>query len=47
MVKAKVMSKDVGVGENGVKTRVAQEYSPACLRSKLWRRHYELEDHVG
>jgi len=29
------MSKDVGVGENGVEMRVVQKYFLACLRTKL------------
>jgi hypothetical protein len=38
VVKIKVVLKDVVVRENDVKTRVVQEYSHACLRTKLRRR---------
>jgi hypothetical protein len=41
------VSKDVGAGENSAKTQVAWEYSLACLRPKLQKGDYELEDHVG
>jgi hypothetical protein len=37
-VKAEVVSKDVGVRENGVKARVALEYSLAHPRARLQRR---------
>jgi hypothetical protein len=42
-----VVSKDVGVRKNGAKMRATWKYSPTCLKTKLRRRHYELEDHVG
>jgi hypothetical protein len=35
-MKVEVVSKDVGVGKNGAKVQVAQEYSPTCPRVKLW-----------
>ncbi len=44
---AKVVSKDVGARENGAKTWDAWKCFPACPENKLWRRPYELEDHVG
>jgi len=34
-VKIKVVSKDVGVGENGAKAWVALKYSPTHPRTKL------------
>jgi hypothetical protein len=35
VVKAKVVSKDMGMGENGAKAQVAREYSLARLKAKL------------
>jgi hypothetical protein len=35
VVKAKVMSKDVGGGENGARAQTAREYSPRRPRAKL------------
>jgi hypothetical protein len=35
-MRAKMVSKDVGVGENGVKTLVIRKYSLAWPRAKLW-----------
>jgi hypothetical protein len=37
MMKVKVESKDVGVGENDAKACVVWEYFLARLRTKLWR----------
>lgn len=37
-MKVKVVSKDVGVGENDAKTLVVRKYSPACLKIKLQKR---------
>jgi hypothetical protein len=37
-MKTKVVSKDVGVGKNGAKSRVVQEYFFAFLRIKLQKR---------
>ncbi len=47
MVRVEVVSKDVGVGKNGAKARIAQEYSLARPRAKLQIGICELEDHVG
>jgi hypothetical protein len=38
-VKAKVVSEDVDVGENGVKMQVVQKYSLARPTIKLWKTH--------
>jgi hypothetical protein len=38
-MKIRVVSKDVGVGENDAKTRVAWEYFSTCLRIKLRKNH--------
>jgi hypothetical protein len=46
-MKTEVVSKDVGVRENGARTQVAPNFSPTCPRTKLWKRHYEMENHVG
>jgi hypothetical protein len=37
MVKAKVVSKDVGVRENGARMCVVQKYFLTCLMTKLWK----------
>jgi hypothetical protein len=39
VVRVEVVSKDVGVGKNGAKARIAQEYSLARPRAKLQSRH--------
>jgi hypothetical protein len=39
VVRAKVLSKDMGVGENGAKMRVTREYSPTWPRAKLRNKH--------
>jgi hypothetical protein len=36
-MKVGVVLKDVGVGENGAKVCVVQEYSLTCPRTKLWK----------
>jgi hypothetical protein len=38
MVILEVLSKDVGVKEIGAKMQVAQKYSLACLKIKLWKK---------
>jgi len=40
VVKIKVVLKDVGVGDNGAKVQVVQEYYLACLRTKLQKKHF-------
>jgi hypothetical protein len=37
-MEVKVVSKDVGVGENDVKTPAIWKYSPTCLKTKLQER---------
>jgi hypothetical protein len=37
-MKNELVLKDVGVGENGAKTRATQEYLPARPKAKLWNR---------
>ncbi len=39
MVRAEVVSKDVGAKENGAKTWVVREYSPTHPKVKIWNRH--------
>jgi hypothetical protein len=38
-MKTKVVSKDVGAGENGAKARAAQEYFLVCPKVKLQSKH--------
>ncbi len=41
-----MVSKDLGVGENGAKAWVVIEYSLACPIIKLQKNIFELGDHV-
>jgi hypothetical protein len=39
VVRAEVMLEDVGVGKNGARTFIVEEYYLTCPRPKLRRRH--------
>jgi len=38
VVRIKVVSMDVDVGKNGAKAQIAQKYSHAQLRVKMWNK---------
>ncbi len=46
-MKAKVVSKNMGVGKNGAKMRIVQKYSLHAQGLKCGTSVCELEDHVG
>jgi len=41
-MRTKVVSKDVGGGENGAKARATQEYSPTCPKVKMWSKRLQV-----